>query len=78
MLEESIDELDEAVEKLERFPEAVLAYALRVHLAGLLHVLLECGQCTPSEVKEFIAGLEEDALRREEDFDENRPLSPQA
>lgn len=63
ILEECIDELDTAVAALERFPQAALAFALRAHLAGLLSVLLERGQCTREEVKEFLAGLEAETLQ---------------
>ncbi len=57
LLEECLDELSAAVDKLERFPGAVLALALRAHLQGLLQVLEERGETTESEIEEFVRGL---------------------
>ena len=64
-LEECVDDLDEAIGRLIRYDEAVLAFGLRVHLASLLHALLKHGRCTAQELKEFVAGLEADALGKE-------------
>ena len=61
MLEECIDELDAAIEKLERFPLEVILYALRAHLAGLLHALAERGRLSPEGLARFSAGLTADA-----------------
>jgi hypothetical protein len=57
LLEECLDELGAAIEKLERFPDAVLAHALRAHLQGLLHVLEERGEITENEIEGFVRGL---------------------
>jgi len=53
LLEECLDELDVAFEKLERFPEEVLLEALAAHLIGLTHVLVERGRLTQDDVTEF-------------------------
>jgi hypothetical protein len=45
------------MEKLERFPDAVLALALRAHLQGLLQVLEERREITGNEIEEFVRGL---------------------
>jgi hypothetical protein len=57
LLEQCIDELDGAIEKLWRFPEIVVLYALRAHLASLARVLTERGLLTQEEVAEFSASL---------------------
>ena len=62
VLEECVDELGQLTRRLERFPEIVLAFALRAHLGGLLCVLRERQQITLGEVKEFLAALEAEAL----------------
>ena len=68
LLEECLDELDAAIQKLERFPQAVLAFALRAQLEGLLQVLCERGEITPAELEEFARGL-----GQREDADGERP-----
>jgi hypothetical protein len=65
-VEECLDELNELTAGLERFPETVLAVALRVHLESLLQALLESGVCTREEVRDFIRELERDALQYED------------
>ncbi len=61
-MEECVDELDEFVATLVRYPEVVLAHALRVHLAGLLRALIDQGVCSRAQVKEFAHELERAAL----------------
>jgi hypothetical protein len=65
LLEECIDELDAAVQKLERFPSMVIAHALRAHLAGLLSAMAEAGLQESSQLAEFLAGLEAEVLESE-------------
>ena len=61
-IEECIDELDGFVATLVRYPEVVLAHALRVHLAGLLRALIDQGLCSRVQVKEFARELAREAL----------------
>ncbi len=61
LLEECIDELDAAIGSLERFPSVVLAFALRVHLAALLHALEVSGQIGDQELQEFLSRLRDAA-----------------
>ena len=56
--EECIDELNDFVATLERYPPTVLALALRTHLASLLQALLVHGQATRAEIATFVAELE--------------------
>jgi hypothetical protein len=66
-VEECLDVLNDFVASLEHYSPTVLAVALRVHLEGLLHALLERKLCTPEEVREFVRELERDALQYEAD-----------
>lgn len=65
-VEECLDELSDFVDAL-RYAPTVLAVAMRVHLEGVLHALLEGGLCTREEVREFLRELERDALQYEPD-----------
>jgi hypothetical protein len=65
-LEECLDELKDFFDTLQRYAPAVLAVAMRVHLEALLQVLLEARECTPGEVREFVRGLEREALQYDE------------
>lgn len=66
-VEECLDELNDFVATLQRYSPTVLAVALRVHLEGLLHALLEGKLCTREEVRDFVRELERDALQFEAD-----------
>jgi hypothetical protein len=61
-IEECIDELDTFVDGLERYSVAVLAFALRVHLSGLLRAMVDGEVCSPDDVRQFVHELEQDAL----------------
>jgi len=61
MLEECIDELDAAIEKLGRFPLEVILCALRAHLVSLMHALAERGRLSPEEWARFSAALAPDS-----------------
>ena len=60
--EECADELNDFINTLERYPHAVLAFALRAHLAGLLQALLLRGECTREEVTTFLQEMEQETL----------------
>ena len=61
-IEECVDELDEFIATLVRYPEVILVHALRLHLAGLLRALIDQGLCSRAQVKEFARELEREAL----------------
>jgi hypothetical protein len=61
-LEECLDELDEIVERLGRFPPTLVALALRLHLEALLLMLIEHGISTRQEVRTFLRDLEHHTL----------------
>jgi hypothetical protein len=66
-VEECLDELNDQMAKLQRYPPAVLAVALRVHLETLLQALLDGKVCSREEVRDFVRELERDALQYSED-----------
>jgi len=66
-VEECLDELGEQLGRLERYPLAVLAVALRVHLQAALQVMLMGELCTRPEVRVFLKELEREALEYEGD-----------
>jgi hypothetical protein len=65
-LEECVDDLNDFIASLQRYPHTVLALAMRTHLAALLQALLEQGECTRPEVAALLAELEQEVLRPEE------------
>jgi hypothetical protein len=69
MIEECADEIDEFVATLGRYPEPVLAFAVRMHLSGLLQAMLENGLCTRQQIEEFIRDLAEEVLQPATDTD---------
>jgi hypothetical protein len=66
-VEQCLDELNDFLSGLQRYPPTVLAVALRVHLETLLQALLEGRICTPEEVRDFLRELEREALQYAED-----------
>jgi hypothetical protein len=70
-IEECLDEIDEFIGTLQRFSDPVIAESLRVHLASLLRSMLDDDQCSASDVREFVASLERDALGIDEDAGTN-------
>jgi hypothetical protein len=61
-LEECMDEINDFVQTLDRYPPLMVATALRAHLEILLRALLECDMCTRREVRQFVQELEQEAL----------------
>jgi hypothetical protein len=58
MVEECIEELDELVMSLDRYPPTAVAVAIGTYLEGLLGALLDEGQCTADEAREFLREIE--------------------
>jgi hypothetical protein len=61
-IEECVDTIDASIEQLDRFTAPVLAYALRVHLGGLLRAMVDGQICTREHAREFVLELEQEAL----------------
>jgi hypothetical protein len=61
-LEECLDEINDFVQTLTRYPPLMVAVAMRAHLEILLGAMLECDLCTRKDIKEFVRELEEEVL----------------
>ena len=48
-IEQCVDEIDDFIETLERYPESVIAMALRVHLGALLRAMVDDQLCSLGE-----------------------------
>ncbi len=62
VIEQCVDEIDDFIETLERYPESVIALALRIHLGALLRAMVNDELCGREEVREFVIALEQEAL----------------
>lgn len=56
-VEECVEDIDDFVATLEHYPPAVLAIALRTHLAGLLRVMRERGDWSDRQMSDFLQDL---------------------
>jgi hypothetical protein len=63
--EQCVDEIDDFIETLERYPESVIAMSLRIHLGALLRAMVDDQLCTREEVREFVVALEREAIGSE-------------
>jgi hypothetical protein len=61
-LEQCVDQLSTFVEGLPDYAESTLAFALRIHLAGLLQAMVEQRLWTHEDVRTFVLELEQEAL----------------
>ena len=59
-IEECLDEINDFVATLDRYPPTAIAVAMSVHLQTLLSALVECDLCTPQQVTTFVQDLERD------------------
>jgi hypothetical protein len=65
-IEECLDEINDFIATLERYPPTALAVAMSVHLQSVLRALLECHLCTRQQVLEFVQELEQEVLEPDE------------
>ena len=63
VVEECIEELDELVMALDRYPPTAVAIAIGTYLEGLLGALLDERQCTAEEVRELLREIESGVLQ---------------
>jgi hypothetical protein len=61
-IEECVDEIDAFVDGLARYSVPVLAFAMRVHLSGLLRAMIDGDICSSDDVRQFVHDLEQEAL----------------
>jgi hypothetical protein len=66
-IEECLDEINDFVATLERYPPTALAVAMSMHLESVLRALLECQLCTRQQVRELVQDLERELLEQVED-----------
>jgi hypothetical protein len=65
VIEECIEELDELVMSLDRYPPAAVAVAMSSCLEGLLGALLDEQLCTAEEVRELLREIESGVLQEQ-------------
>jgi hypothetical protein len=58
VVEKCIEELEDLVMSLDRYPPAAIAVAIGTYLEGLLGALLDERQCTADEVRELLREIE--------------------
>lgn len=63
VIEECIEELDELVMALDRYPPSAVAVAIGTYLEGLLGALLDEHQCTAEEVRDLLREIESGVLQ---------------
>ena len=66
LVEECIEELEDLVMSLDRYPPAAVVVAMATCLEGLLGVLVDERQCTPDEVREILREIESGALQSQD------------
>jgi hypothetical protein len=66
LVEECLDDIDEFMGTLRRFPDTVIAMSMRIHLAALLRAMVDSEGCSREDVRGFVAALEEEALSQAE------------
>jgi hypothetical protein len=59
-IEECLDEINDFVATLDRYPPTAVAVAMSVHLQTMLSALVECDLRTPQQVTQFVQELERD------------------
>jgi hypothetical protein len=59
-IEECLDEMNDFVATLDRYPPTTVAVAMSVHLQTMLSALVECDLCTPQQIRDFVQELERD------------------
>ena len=76
IVEECIQELDELVMSLDRYPPAAVAVAIGTYLEGLLGALLDDRQCTAEEVRELLREIESGVIESGPPGGEPSPPKP--
>jgi len=65
VVEECIQELDELMMSLDRYPPAAVAVATGTYLEGLLGALLDEDRCTAEDVRELLREIEAGVLEQQ-------------
>ena len=62
LLLECLDELNDFLQTLDRYPPQMIALSMRVHLGMLLSVMFKCDLIERAEIKTMMQELEKEAL----------------
>jgi hypothetical protein len=65
-IEECLDEINEFVATLDRYPPTAVAVAMSVHLQSLLRALLDCDLCTRQQVRGLVEEFEREVFEESE------------
>lgn len=65
VVEECIEEVDELLMSLDRYPPTAVAVAIGTYFEGLLGALLDERQCTVDEVRELLREIESAVLEEQ-------------
>jgi hypothetical protein len=65
VVEECIQEFDEIIMSLDRYPPAAVAVAIGTYLEGLLGAILDEDQCTAADVRELLREIEAGVLEEQ-------------
>jgi hypothetical protein len=66
VIEECLDEINDFVATLDRYPPTAVAVAMSVHLQSVLRALLECDLCTRQQVRELVEEFEREVFEQSE------------
>ena len=61
-IEECLDEINDFVVTLDRYPPNIVVVAMSIHMQTMLRALMECDMCTRQQVREFVRELERDVI----------------
>ncbi len=65
-VEECLDEINEFVATLDRYPPTTVAVAMSVHLHSVLRALLDCDLCTRQQVRQLVEEFEREVFEDRE------------
>lgn len=65
-IEECLDEINDFIATLDRYPPTAVAVAMSVHLQSVLRALLECDLCTRQQVRELVEEIEREVFEPSE------------
>ncbi len=61
-VEECLDEINELLATLDRYPPTTVAVAMSVHLQSVLRALLDCELCTRQQVRQLVEEFEREVF----------------
>ncbi len=61
-VEACLDEINEFIATLDRYPPTTVAVAMSVHLQSVLRALLDCDLCTRQQVRQLVEEFEREVF----------------